>query len=709
MNVTPHPRRFLASALVAGALLVPLASAQSGAPTPAPAELPPVKLEEFAVSGEKVNSFKAERVQLGAFRDVDPVDVPISVNVITREVLDAQAARGIYDALKNTAGVTRSQVSGSAYDNLSVRGIVVENRGNYRLNGSLPIINLADLSMENKERVEVLKGASGLYYGFVPPSGIINLVTKRAGPKPVTDLKLTVNSHGAYGAHLDVGRRFGGAGQFGFRVNVAGSTEDIGIENFKGDRQFGSIAGDWKVNDQLLLRLDIEHLKKNVSEQAAISLPAAVSGVITLPPLPPNTRNFAGEWQRYDAMMTNALLRADYLISPTWTFLVEVGLARTERDRLLGQMQNVNFTTGAGTLRIGYAPNLDYENTNGRAEIFGRFLTGSVRHDVTVGGTSNKRYQNSRSAGNRNVAQNYYNPVPIPVQTAPSAITDNVSTIYDTGLYAFDRLALMNERLQVIVGVRDTFYKSEAAGSTYKVDNDLRPMASALFKPSERSSVYVSYLEGPEQGGIAGLTLANAGELLPPLVSTQWEVGAKAELFGGMLVQLGLFEIERPSTFIDATNRLVPNGLARYRGAEIFISGELTRDLSVVASALVLDAKQVNAQNATTLNRTPEGTPEQTASLFLEWRAPFVRGLSVSAGGYYTGSVPVNNANQAFLPSYTTYSAGVAYSTRISGTDYVLRVNADNLTDKNAWSTAGANLLGVTFPRTIKFSLTARF
>lgn len=708
MNVTLRPL-LLAFAFVASAALAASAFAQ-GTAAPAPSsELPPVTLEEFTVSGEKVHSYKAERVQLGAFRDVDPVDVPISVNVITREVLDAQAARGIYDALKNTAGVTRSQVSGSAYDNISVRGILVENRGNYRLNGSLPIINLADLSMENKERVEVLKGASGLYYGFVPPSGIINLVTKRAGPNPVTDFRVTANSHGAYGAHADVSRRFGATNQFGLRLNVAASTEDIGIDNFKGDRRMGAIAADWKVNDQLLLRLDVEHLAKNVSEQAAISLPAAVAGVITLPPIPPNTRNFAGEWQRYDAMMTNALLRADYLLSPNWTILVEVGRARTERDRLLGQMQNVNFTTGAGSLRIGFAPNLDYENTNGRAEVFGRFLTGNVRHDVTVGATSNKRYQNSRNAGNRSVTQNYYNPVPIPVQTAPSAITDNISTIYDTGLYAFDRLSLMDERLQFIVGARDTFYKSEAAGSTYKIENDVRPMASALYKPTERSSVYVSYLEGPEQGGIAGLTLANAGELLPPLVSTQWEVGAKAELLGGTLVQLGLFEIERPSTFIDSTNRLVPNGLARYRGAELFVSGELTRDLSVVASALLLDAKQVNAQNATTLNRTPEGTPEKTASLFLEWRAPFASGLSLSAGAYYTGSVPVNNANQAFLPGYTTYSAGLAYATKVGDTDYLFRINADNLTDKNAWSTAGANLLGVTFPRTIKFSLTARF
>jgi iron complex outermembrane receptor protein len=234
-------------------------------------------------------------------------------------------------------------------------------------------------------------------------------------------------------------------------------------------------------------------------------------------------------------------------------------------------------------------------------------------------------------------------------------------------------------------------------------------MAAAVFKPTARSSVYVSYLEGPEQGGSAPLTATNAGTILPPLVSKQWEVGTKAEFFGGTLVQLSFFQIERPSTFLDATNTFVANGLARYRGAELFVSGEITKDLSIIASAVLLDAKQVNAQNATTLNRTPEGTPEKTGSLFLEWRPAQLKGFTLSGGAYYTGYVPANNANQAFLPGYTTYSVGASYRFTAGHVSYTARVNGDNVTDKNAWSTAGASLLGVTFPRTFKFSLTASF
>lgn len=115
-------------------------------------------LTEVQVSADATGSFSSSNVQVGAFRDQDPLDVPLTNNVVTREVLDAQGANTLYGALRNTAGVTRSQLSGSTYDNISIRGILVENRGNYRLNGSLPIINLIDVPLENKERGGARRG-----------------------------------------------------------------------------------------------------------------------------------------------------------------------------------------------------------------------------------------------------------------------------------------------------------------------------------------------------------------------------------------------------------------------------------------------------------------------------------------------------------------------------------------------------------------------
>jgi len=707
----------------AGLALLLVTGVASGSGQTAPAispsaasSLPPVTLDVFSVSGKRVESYQAESVQMGAFRDVNPVDVPLTVNVLTSEVLAAQSARSLYDALKNTAGVTRSQITGSAYDNLAIRGILIENRGNYRLNGSLPIINLADITLENKERVEVLKGTSSLYYGFIPPSGVINLVTKRPLPAPLTTVTLNANSAGGYGGALDVSRRFAAEDAVGLRLNLASSREETGLDRYAGDRRFASLAGDWRLTKRLILRADIEHLEKNVTEQAAISLPTAVAGGITPPPLPPNSRNLGGDWQRYDAKMTNWWTRLDFALTPQWTFLAEAGNARTHRDRTYSQFtfsapQGASIgTTGAGNLSVQFFPGQDYRNANYRFEIFGRFLAGPVRNDVSIGLTSNTRRSDAPNRGAVSFAQNYYHPVPVPVFTPPTATITHVPThILDYGKYASDRLSAFSERVQLIAGVRSTEYLSTTATSYYHISGKTNPLFSAVVKPTVSSSVYFSYLKGLEAGGNAPAGTTNAGSILPPLTSTQKEVGAKAQLFGGLLAQLGCFEIERPSAFTDpATNTFVANGLARFRGLEVFLSGEITKDFSLIGSFQDLDARQVKALNATTRNKTPEGTPRYTESLFGEWRTP-VKGLSASLGAYYTGRRPVNNSDQGYVGGYTLYTAGGSYRFKIGGTACTGRVTIENLTNKNAWAAAGASLLGVTSPRLAKFSVSSSF
>jgi hypothetical protein len=112
---------------------------------------------------------------------------------------ELQAAGGLYDAVRNTAGVTRQQNGGDTLDQLVIRGIAVQNRINYRLNGSVP--------MENKERAEALKGASALYYGFTSPAGVVNFVTKRAGHTPVTSAGLTTDDQGTAATTTPTKRR----------------------------------------------------------------------------------------------------------------------------------------------------------------------------------------------------------------------------------------------------------------------------------------------------------------------------------------------------------------------------------------------------------------------------------------------------------------------------------------------------------------------
>src|SRR3954452_21377200 len=76
-------------------------------PAPAPASGSPV-LDEIVVAADRPG-YGAELVQAGSFRGARQLDTPLTVSVIPQQVITSQQALSIFDALKNTAGVTSSQ------------------------------------------------------------------------------------------------------------------------------------------------------------------------------------------------------------------------------------------------------------------------------------------------------------------------------------------------------------------------------------------------------------------------------------------------------------------------------------------------------------------------------------------------------------------------------------------------------------------------
>ncbi len=548
----------------------------------------------------------------------------------------------------------------------------------------------------------MLKGASGLYYGFVPPSGVINMTTKRPGA-PVAELTLRGDEHGTAVASVDLGRRFGT--RFGARVNLAAGRIRTGVENVEGERYLAAGAFDWDATDRLSLRADVELIAKDIAEPAAIALLPAVNGVVVLPEIPDPSRNLAGGWQRYDANADNILLRVDYRFSPAWATSLEVGRARTFRERVFSQFENYDLGTGEGTLRLFLNPGQEFVNENVRSEISGVFTIGPVRHELTVGATRNERYQSGRGSQIVRVEQNLYRPRSVAERTITATIPLNPSEITDAGVYVFDRIR-WGETLQLIAGLRWSDYESVARVTRYTAE-DTSPTVSVIYRPIPNVSLYATYLKALEEGGTAPANTLNAFEVLPPAVSDQQEVGAKAELFERLTASLAYFEITRPSAIRNTENRFVLDGEVDYSGVEFFASGELTPAVSVVASALWLEASQERAADPRLIGKRPENTPEWTGSLFGEWRPAPVQGLGLSAGLFYVGERAVNPLNQAFVEGYTTALLGARYTRELGGRDVTFQANVENATDEAYWNTAGNNLLGVGQPRTVKFEVRA--
>ena len=693
----------------------------------------PVTLQEIVVTSDR-KSYSADYVQAGSFRGAEQLDTPLTISVIPQQVLSAQQAQGLMDALRNTAGVTSAQTSPTVYNNLSIRGIPVDNRGNYRLDGSLPIINLIDLPLEDKDRVEALKGASALYYGFTTPAGIINLTMKRPTPDAFVDTTAFGDSHGGAGAHVDAN---GTWGIFGARVNAVYAGVDSGINDTEGQRGLLAGAFDIKPTDQLTIALDLEHIEKTVPEPTVFLLTSPKSTAtnlyptVTLPPLLDPATNLGAEWMKNQAQEDNALSHLVYKFNQAWAFTFDAGASLADRTRRFSTFTPTNFITGAGTLKTTLQNDNNYKNYSGRAEVAGAFDTGPIEHELLFGASKNLRRQfNPTSTAGVcpgatptsapvTCTQDMFDPHYIPA-TPLGPQVGVLTQIDDVGYYVFDR-AKVFDWLQLLAGVR----KSDYTESNLNTDTDTfhaTPTSisyGGVLKPVSWVSFYGTYIEGLESTPPAPITANNAGEVLPAATSKQREGGVKIEPLRGLLFQAAYFDINRGSTYTNAQNIYVEDGRARFHGTELSLTGEINRYVSIYASAMFLDAKQISgaptviagtAVTPSAVGKEIENTPKTTWSIAGEYRiGDTIPGLSVTAAAFYTGDRAINSLNQAFIPGYTLFDLGFSYSTDRFFQPMTFRLNAENVGNKRYWASTGAFFLAEGTPAEVKFSLETHF
>lgn len=699
------------AAWAAGGIVAPAAEP---APAAVDAQRGEVALdgEELLVVGRRAPSFGADTVQVGAFRNRSLLDTPATVAVMTRSLLDAQGAQGLDDALRNAAGITQQSTSPITTNSFVSRGIFLNPRTNYRLNGGLQVVNMAPIPIEDKQRVEMLKGVSALYYGLGTPSGIVNVVTKRAGPRPVTSLQITGDAEGGVGGGVDIGRRFGAAQAFGVRINGAIGHLAFPIDGVDGRRVVAAGAFDWQATPRLVLKLDLEYYRRSTDEQGGISLPAPVGavrgigGTITLPPVPDPRLRLAPRDAPYITWGRNVLARADYELGGGWSLRAEGGTAQARRQRAQSNLGQIDLATGAGVLVSVYTPDQDYRNGYLRAELAGTVATLGIRHELLFGYTRNRQFQSDQHRQSfRNVAQNLYDPrtidyaalVPSTMRIGPGGVN------IDTGLYVMD-IAHLGARWLAIGGLRHVDYATRAAPADFTI-RTWTPTAGLVFRPGPRSSLYGTYIEGLESAGTAPDGTANAGDILPPVVSRQYELGGRLEI-AGATASLAGFVIDRGLDYTDLRNVQVVDGRALHRGVEASLQGRLGHGLSVLLSGQYLEAVQRRTGVAAQNGKQVENTPRWAGSAFVEYRPTFLPGVAVNAGAYHTGRRWSDPQNRALLPAYTTYGLGVSYRWRRGdGPAMTARINADNLTDARYWATGGTTLYAG-LGRTVRASLT---
>jgi TonB-dependent siderophore receptor len=635
--------------------------------------------------------------------------LPMTKEVASAAVLQNNAQDGYSEAVKNQAGVAPSSSKGSPSDTISIRGINVNPLSNYRINGGVAVAGVTTIPTEDKERLETLKGANALMFGIASPAGIINLVTKRAGDFDVTSVSLSGTSFGQYYGGADLGRRFGAEKEVGARLNVSAAHLENGVRDTSGHGDFASLGADWKATDRLSFQGDLEHYRKQTILQAAVSILSPVKGIVPVPRVPDPRNLLSGTWATFDGATTNLQARADYILADQWKAIAEMGRSDSDRSRFVTRVGKYNPVTGAGGVVITNFTDQNFSNKFDRAELLGRFATGWLHHDLTVGVSESQRdaFTPEQESITLPQHQNIFDPIvlPAPVAASPMSLPQQVSK--DTGLYTYDTIGI-GSKLKALIGFRQT-RDTQYIGATRSSAIVNSPAGGFLYDVLPTTTLFASYLKGLEDGAVAPATAVNANQILAPGISTQKEIGIRDSYFRGLSISASLFDISRVNAVIDSiTNIFSNNGTIKYKGAEAVVAYQINRQWTVNAAGQRLNTVQDSADPKIN-GLVPENTPRFIGNLFVTHRSPFVLGLTLNAGASFVTKREVNPQDQGAIPGYTLYSASAGYATKICGRRASFQLSADNLGNKRYWNSAQQGTFGTGMDRSIKLNTKVDF
>ncbi|KWK16786.1 TonB-dependent receptor [Burkholderia stagnalis] len=714
----------------AGAATGDVPDAASNADAPAGA----ATLPAITVSGARGTALRARTASVAGYDDAPLHDTPASVSVVTRAQMDDQQAKRLSDVVKNDASVNNAYAPVGYFEGFAIRGFPVDLASAIRIDG-LTVSGEQNVPLENKERVEILKGLAGIDSGVVAPAGVINFVTKRSAN--VASVTTGVDSRGSTSAAVDLGRRFGVDNQFGIRINAAKENMHSYVDGTNGRRTFGSIAADWDISPRASLQLNAEFQQWIQRSAPGYQL----LGGTVVPSVKTTSKALGTQpWAKpltTDALNLNA--RFDYQFNDDWKAYVAAGRSRTMIDDNSAFAYGCSYAASCAAGNASpffFGANGDYDvydfrspgeyrrNDDVRAVATGKFATGPLRHELTVGTSVQRRVVHMADAVYDYVgSENIYGPY---TTFAPSSNVAGPSyprlDAWQYAVFGVDRVSI-GDHWQVLAGGKEVLLRqrswSSLDGPQTRTDRSVfLPQVALVYKPVSALSLYASYSKALSLGDQAPVRASNAYAFLPPVESHQVEVGAKYDWLDRLSLTAAVFSIGKPFQFAqpDASNSsytFVQRGTQRHQGIELGAAGQLTRRLSLTASVAAIRARAYDSGSPAYEGHQVINVPALRASLYADYAVPGVAGLDVLGGVDYSASRNANEEGSARVPSWFVFNLGARYATKIGGHRTVLRVSVDNLFNKFYWRDAGEQqgdaYLFAGAPRTARMSLTVDF
>jgi catecholate siderophore receptor len=737
----------LAVALSAVAQAQPATTAQGSSTQGPSAQAPALELPVVDVTGaEPANTL---RRGTGVSRLPGTVqETPQTINVVPREVLEQQNVTTLDQALRNVPGITASIGEGNGGvngDQFRIRGFTSQN--DVYLDG---LRDFGSYSRDafNYESVSVLKGPSATAFGQNTVGGAVNINTRTPHLGNSYGGSITGGLGPLFRGTIDINQQIDST--TAVRLNLMGHYNRVVGRDEVDSGRFGiapSIA--FGLGTDTTLTVDYMHFEDNRTPDYGVPVVTAPGQTVGRPvtEFGVRRRNWYGfDLDRDDVTVDRVTARLQHKATDWLTLYNDTRFSYVTRDfasspvgcgatplNCLGNFFDNNPAT-VPTVQASGAGNPFHQETWGVQNVttaVARFTTGPFRHETTFGVDawlqSDKRTGSAYSPSAR--------PVVSLLDPSHSAAGYNVvpssgANVRETdqrhlGAFLTERLWL-TPQLSVIGGLRvsnyDVDYKTYGTGAatTTLSSNEtfVDPRASLVFEPTPSQTYYFSYATSTSPPGSFITTQPGtfnvSNQTLDPERNTSYELGAKFGLFDNRLGVYGaLFRVEKGNAV--ETDPLT--GLStqsgdeqRNQGAEVGLTGAITRDWTVIANYTYMDSETTGSSNPVNRGQRVQFVPRHAASIWSTHEVFRETPYQFTLGGGVTwrSQAYLNASNTAEVPSNFSLDALVSHSFG-ERKQWRFAVNGYNLTNELNYDNLWANRVNPSAGRTVLFTLAATY
>ncbi|HVI47163.1 MAG TPA: TonB-dependent receptor [Chitinophaga sp.] len=616
------------------------------------------QLNEVVVGG--VRTINKKPVSIGKL-PVPVMDLPQSVSIIGREVLEDQQAQRMSDVVKNVNGVYMASMRAGTQESFNSRGYSFSTNNMFK-NGVRVNPN-AITEMSGLERVEILKGSTAILYGNVAPGAVMNMVTKQPKFNFGGEINLRAGSYGLLKPAFDVYGPI--SSKVAYRVNGSFETADSYRDKVHSKRYYVNPSLLFKLSDRTELLVQGDYLKHDFTPDFGTGSIADTA----LIKVPRNTF-YGAPWQYAHTQQSTASATIKHKFNVNWALSGTVAYSKYQRDYYaVERIQAKADSTWARPLGKN-ANNEDYYAA--QIDLTGKFSTGSVEHTVLAGVDADRYLTGVYAYGVPSINKttgiydiiNVYDPNRLPYRT-DMPVGDTLKTRTNTpinrfGIYVQDLISI-SEKLKVLAGIRFSYLQNEApvvynflngtqTASPAKYDNAFSPRLGIVYKPIPTTAIFASYSNSftPNTG------FDVFSNPLPPSIINQYEVGVKNDFFKGQLsVNVTAYRIRNNNYAQTApymADGVTPNnnttikaliGETLSQGVELDIAGHPLPGLDVIAgySYNSMTIEKTPGKNASVAGERLVGNPNHTAnaSAFYTIQQSKLKGLKFGASFYYLG------------------------------------------------------------------------